>query len=98
MRFNDVPDTGALTRLSDALVKDPDIAACEVWSAVDPAGQPVSMEEKLRGDDKKIKACLMVDTLRQSEAEILGARLAKDFAGADVGVFRVLCQLGNGAI
>jgi hypothetical protein len=98
VRFNDVPDTGALTRLSDALVKDPDIAACEVWSAVDPAGQPVSMEEKLRGDDKKIKACLMVDTLRQSEAEILGARLAKDFAGADVGVFRVLCQLGNGAI
>lgn len=98
VRFNDVPDTGALTRLSDALVKDPDIAACEVWSAVDPAGQPLSMEEKLRGDDKKIKACLMVDTLRQSEAEILGARLAKDFAGADVGVFRVLCQLGNGAI
>ena len=98
VRFNDVPDTGALTRLSDALVKDPDIAACEVWSAVDPAGQPVSMEEKLRGDDKKIKACLMVDTLRQSEAEILGARLVKDFAGADVGVFRVLCQLGNGAI
>ena len=40
----------------------------------------------------------MVDTLRQSEAEILGARLAKEFAGADVGVFRVLCQLGNGAI
>ena len=54
------------------------------------------MEEKLRGGDKKIKACLMVDTLRQSEAEKLGARLAKDFAGADVGVFRVLCQLGNG--
>ena len=98
VRFNDVPDIGTLTRLSDALVKDPDIAACEVWSAVDPAGQPVSMEEKLRGGDEKIKACLMVDTLRQSEAEILGARLAKDFAGADVGVFRVLCQLGNGAI
>ena len=98
VRFNDVPDIGTLTRLSDALVKDPGIAACEVWSAVDPAGQPVSMEEKLRGDDKKIKACLMVDTLRQSEAEKLGARLAKDFAGADVGVFRVLCQLGNGAI
>ena len=98
VRFNDVPDIGTLTRLSDALVKDPDIAACEVWSAVDPAGQPVSMEEKLRGDDKKIKACLMVDTLRQSDAEKLGARLAKDFAGADVGVFRVLCQLGNGAI
>jgi hypothetical protein len=96
VRFNDVPDIGGLTRLSDFLGRDPGIAACEIWTAVDPAGQPVSMEEKLRGGDKKIKACLMIDTLRQSEAEKLGERFAKDFAGAEVGVFRVLCQLGNG--
>lgn len=97
VRFNDVADIGGLTRLSDALVRDPAVAACEVWTAVDPAGQPVSMEEKLRGGDKKIKACLMVDTLRRGDAERLGERLAKQFAGADVGAFRVLCQLGNGA-
>ncbi len=96
VRLNDTPDIGGLTRLSDALVRDSTIAACEVWTAVDPAGQPVSMEEKLRGGDKKIKACLMVDTLRQSEAEKLGARFAKEFTGADIGVFRVLCQLGRG--
>ncbi len=96
VRFNDVPDIGGLTRLSDALVKDPGIGACEVWTAVDPTGQPVSMEEKLRGGDKKIKACFMADTLRQGEAEKLGERFAKDFAAADVGMFRVLCQLGNG--
>ncbi len=56
------------------------------------------MEEKLRGGDKKIKACLMVDTLRQAEAEKLGQRLSKEFSAADVGVFRVLCQLGRGDI
>ena len=78
------------------LVQDAAVAACEIWTAVDPAGQPVSMEEKLRGGDKKIKACLMVDTLRQAEAEKLGERLAKQFASAEVGVFRVLCQFGNG--
>jgi hypothetical protein len=98
VRFNGVADIGDLTRLSDALVRDPAIAACEIWTAVDPAGQPVSMEEKLRGSDKKISACFMVDTLRHSEAEKLGERFAKDFASADVGVFRVLCQLGNGGI
>lgn len=97
-RFNDVPDIGTLTRFSDALVREPAIAACEVWTAADPAGQPVSMEEKLRGGDKKIKVCLMVDTLHQGDAEKLAERFSKDFAGADVGVFRVLCQLGNGAI
>jgi hypothetical protein len=57
---------------------------------------PVSMEEKLRGGDKKIKGCLMVDTLRQSDAETLGARLSRQFPGAELGVFRVLCQLGRG--
>jgi hypothetical protein len=96
-RFNEQPDVDALTKQAEALVRDTNIAACEIWTAVDPAGQPVSMEEKLRGGDKKIKACLMADTLHQADAEKLGARLAKQFADADIGVFRVLCQLGNGA-
>jgi hypothetical protein len=77
------------------LVRDTAIAACEIWDAVDPAGQPVSMEEKLRDGDKKIRACLMVDTLRQADAEKIGAKLSRQFPQADVGVFRVLCQLGR---
>lgn len=97
VRFNDQPDIGALTALAETLVQDPGVASCEIWTAGDPAGQPVSMEEKLRGGDKKIKACLMVDTLRQSNAEKLAERLPKEFSGAETGVFRVLCHLGNGA-
>ncbi len=54
------------------------------------------MEEKLRGGDKKIKGCLMIDTLRQADAEKLGGRMAKGFPAAEVGVFRVLCQIGQG--
>ena len=95
-RFKEATDMNALAALADTLVKDTSIASCEIWRAVDRAGQPVSMEEKLRGGDKKIEACLMVDMLRQSVAEALGARLARQFPGADVGVFRVLCQLGQG--
>ena len=96
-RFDAPPDVAALRRLCETLVQDPAVAAAEIWTAVDPSGQPVSMEEKLRGGDKKIKAGLMVDTLRQAEAEKLGERLAAEFKNADIGVFRVLCQLGNGA-
>jgi hypothetical protein len=95
-RFDVAPEMSTLTALTENLVQDAGVASCEIWSAVDPAGQPVSMEEKLRGGDKKIKACLMVDTLRQDDAEKLGERLSKQFAGAEVGVFRVLCQLGRG--
>lgn len=94
-RFNDAPDTGALTALVESLVQDTAVAGGEIWSAVDSAGQPVSMEEKLRGGDMKIKAALMIDTLRQLDAARIGAQLAASFPAADVGVFRVLCQIGR---
>ncbi|MCF8477512.1 MAG: hypothetical protein K9G60_10820 [Pseudolabrys sp.] len=96
VRFDETPDERALAAMIDETVKDPGIAAGELWMAADPAGQPVSMEEKLRGGDKKIKGCLMIDTLRQADAEKLGRRMAKGFPAAEVGVFAVLCQLGNG--
>ncbi len=96
VRFlNDAPDAATLATLVEDLVQDSAVAACEIWDAVDPATQPVSMEEKLRGGDKKIKTCLMVDTLRQADAEKIGVDLSRQFSNSDVGVFRVLCQLGR---
>ncbi|MFZ0623325.1 MAG: hypothetical protein WAM76_15155 [Pseudolabrys sp.] len=95
-RFDQAPDNNALTALLDELLRDTNVASGEIWIALDPAGMPVSMEERLRGGDKKIKGCLMIDTLRQADAESMGARLSQQFSTADVGVFRVLCQLGRG--
>jgi hypothetical protein len=95
-RFNETPDVGALTAALDELVRDTDVAGGEIWIALDPAGMPVSTEEKLRGGDKKIKGCLMVDTLHQSDAEMLGKRLSGRHPAAEVGVFRVLSQIGRG--
>jgi hypothetical protein len=95
VRFNEAADEAALAALMEDLVRDPAIASAELWVAAE-AGGPVSMEEKLRGGDRKIKACLMIDTLRQQPAEALGARMAKVFPQAEVGVYRVLCQLGRG--
>jgi hypothetical protein len=95
-RFNEAPDVGALTAMLDQLVRNAKVAGGEIWIALDPAGMPVSMEEKLRGGDKKIKACMMVDTLHQSDAQTLGQRLSEQFPAAEVGVFRVLSQIGRG--
>ena len=95
-RFEQAPDNNALTALLDELLHDTNVASGEIWIALDPAGMPVSMEEKLRGGDKKIKGCLMIDTLRQADAESMGARLSQQFPTVDMGVFRVLCQLGRG--
>jgi hypothetical protein len=95
-RFGVQPDEVALAKRLDAALQDAAIAGGEIWIALDPAGMPVSMEEKLRGGDKKIKGALMVDTLRQRDADLIGEQLTKEFPGTDVGVFRVLCQLGRG--
>ena len=94
-RFSDDVAEKALSDRLDVLVADNKIAGGEIWIALDPKGQPVSMEEKLRGGDKKIKACLMIDTLYQDDAKAVGARLAREFGNADVGVFRVLCSIGR---
>jgi len=94
-RFNETPDTSRLTGFLETIIQNPAVAGGEIWIALDSAGMPVSMEEKLRGGDKKIKGCLMVDTLRQTDAEAMGAHFSTQFSDAEVGVFRVLCQLGR---
>jgi hypothetical protein len=95
-RFSRSPDEAVLSGVLEKLTADTAVAGGEIWIALDPAGMPVSMEEKLRGGDKKIAGALMIDTLYQDDAETVGARLAKEFREADVGVFRVLCQIGRG--
>jgi hypothetical protein len=50
----------------------------------------------LRGGDKKIVGALLIDTLYEESAQAVGAQLAKQFPQAEIGIFRVLCQIGRG--
>jgi len=95
-RFNQKPDEAMLSGVLEKLTAGTAVAGGEIWIALDAAGMPISMEEKLRGGDKKIAGALMIDTLYQDDAEAVGAQLAKQFPQADIGVFRVLCQIGRG--
>jgi hypothetical protein len=96
VRFNHKPDDSVLSDMLAKLTADTEVAGGEIWIALDPAGMPVSKEEKLRGGDKKIAGALLIDTLYQEDASAIGDQLAKQFPDADVGVFRVLCQIGRG--
>ena len=96
VRFNEMPDETALSDMLEKLAADTSVAGGEMWVAIDSADMPVSMEEKLRGGDKKIAGALMIDTLYQEDAKAVGAQLAKQFPVADVGIFQVLCQIGRG--
>jgi len=95
-RLNAIPNENVLKATLHALMPDTAVASGEIWIALDPRGMPVSQEEKLRGGDKKIKGAFMAETLHQRDAELLGEKLKKEYPAADVGVFRVLCQLGRG--
>jgi hypothetical protein len=95
-RFNQTPDEMALAGVLEKLVADPAVAGGEIWVALDTAAVPVSMEEKLRGGDKKIAGALMIDTLYEQGAQAVGTQLARQFPQADIGIFRVLCQIGRG--
>jgi hypothetical protein len=95
-RFNQRPDEAVLSDTLAKLAVDTKVAGGEIWIALDPAGMPVSKEEQLRGGDKKIAGALLIDTLYLEDAAAIGDQLTKQFPGADVGVFRVLCQIGRG--
>ena len=95
-RFNQRPDETVLAGMLEKLVADTAVAGGEIWLALDAAGMPVSMEEKLRGGDKKIAGALLIETLYDEGAQAIGAQLAQQFPQADIGIFRVLCQIGRG--
>lgn len=93
VRFGERPDESALRGAIERLMQDDGVACCEIWSAAGRNEFPVSEEERLRGGDRHMDACLLVETLRVPEAESIAAGLAGLFPQAAVGVYRLLCEI-----
>ena len=93
VRFGRCPADSDLKATIERLLRDKAVACGEIWQAADAHEFPVSLEEQLRGGDRKIEACLLVETLRLTEAENIAAGLATEFPNADIGVYRLLCEI-----
>lgn len=93
VRLGERPTEAAVKASIEPLMRDKAVACAEVWQAADPLEFPVSTEERLRGGDRKVETCLLVETLRIPEAEKIAATLANQFRKAEVGVYRVLCEI-----
>ena len=93
VRFGERPDEGALRASIERLMQDKAVACGEIWMAASPREFPVSEEERLRGGDRKIEACLLIETLRVPDAEKLAAELAHEFPRSAVGIYRLLCEI-----
>jgi hypothetical protein len=92
-RFTKPPAGGALEAVAKEYAADKAVACAEVWTAQSRADFPVSEEERLRGGDARIEACLMIETLRVADAEAAAASLSRKFPDAAVGVYRLLCEI-----
>ena len=92
-RFDERPDDAAMRATIETLMRDPAVACGEIWSAASAREFPVSQEERLRGGDRKIEACLLVETLRVPAAEKIARGVAGRFPLAAVGVYRLLCEI-----
>jgi len=93
VRFTEKVDQDALKTTLEELVLDKAVACGEIWAAVDASTIQVSEEERLRGGDRKIEACLYVETLRVTEAEKIAGALSEEFPAAAIGVYRLLCEI-----
>ena len=85
-----------LAGVAEELIQDKVVACGEVWSAVDATTIPVSEEERLRGGDRKISTCLLIETLRPTDAEEMARKLKARFPAATSGVYRLLCEIEPG--
>ena len=93
VRFGQSPDQSALQDTIETLMQDAAVACGEIWAAARSHEFPVSEEERLRGGDRKVEACLLVETLRVRDAETIAVALASRFPQAAVGVYRLLCEI-----
>jgi hypothetical protein len=90
-RFVQPLDPRRVSPLLERLAKEDGIARTELWSSAESGGE-AAVEERLRGGDRKISACIVVDALREADADFARSALLNKFGdAAEIGVYRLLC-------
>jgi hypothetical protein len=98
VRFGQRPAETELEATIETLMRDKAVACAEVWRATDPLELLLSEEERLRGGERKIEACLVVETLRVPEGEKIAEALASKFQRTEIGVYRLLCEIAANSL
>jgi hypothetical protein len=94
-RFREQLDENALKATVEDLLHDKTVAGGEIWSAASQGELSLSEEERLRGGDRRMQGCLLVETLRVQDAERIAERLSPQYPTAEIGVYRLLCEISR---
>ncbi len=68
------------------------LARAELWTSDEQPGEGAMAEEAIRGPDAKIASCLLLEFLRDPDAQAAADRLNGSLAGANLGIYRLLCE------
>ncbi len=94
LKLNVVPTAQQTGTLLESLAGDCGVARVELWTAVDIQGQPSTTEERMRGGDSRIVACVLIEVLRERDlsqvADLVAQVLSVD---VECGFYRLLCEL-----
>ena len=92
-RFDQPLAASRVSKLLEKMAGEDGIARCELWTARE-SGRDIAVEERLRGGDRKIVACIVVDALREADADRARSALLREFGdAANTGVYRLLCAI-----
>jgi hypothetical protein len=94
VRFKTVYSEEQLAQVIERVAREVFVTGLETWHSYEKKEQQVSNEEQLRGRDEKIAACLLVETLRESDLQPLSEKLRQAFGQtATINAYRLLCSL-----
>lgn len=97
VQFSATPNLDALSSFVQATSSQEDVFRAEVWvAAAVPRRETSFAEVEIRGPDRAIAACVLIETATEQDARSIIDNRTVQFADADqVGLYRLMCGLSQ---
>ena len=85
----------AMCDYSETLLNQSCVARAEIWAVDMHCSRTKTREETLRGEDEQIKACLIVETLRETSAREISEKVCERLGSKpkSIGCYQLLCDI-----
>ena len=96
-QFTESPDVQELSSYVQATSVQEDVLRAELWTAAPlPLRETSFAEVEIRGPDRAIAACVLIETATEEDARSIARASSERLTGADqVGLYRLMCGLSQ---
>ena len=92
VRFTELQNAEKIREVIKDFSEAPSLARAELWTSDEQPGEGAMAEEAIRGPDAKIASCLLLEFLRDPDAQAAVDQLRPILEGGNIGVYRLLCE------